>query len=132
MSTSEYEIIKALSAEVETWRTTAHDIAGQRDALRAKVERLKVAAWDWQMKHDEQAAEADRLRDALESIEANTCCDKCQEAALVARLALSPPTVPCPNCGSCSTRETRADSGECTVCGCIFVWSVLKSEAVQK
>ena len=29
------------------------------------------------------------LRDALESIAANTCCDRCQEAALVARKALS-------------------------------------------
>lgn len=29
-----------------------------------------------------------RLRSALESIAGNTCCDKCQEAALVARAAL--------------------------------------------
>ncbi len=31
---------------------------------------------------------ANRLRTALESIAKNTCCDKCQEAALVAREAL--------------------------------------------
>lgn len=29
-----------------------------------------------------------RLTEALESIAANTCCDRCQEAALVARAAL--------------------------------------------
>lgn len=33
-------------------------------------------------------AENERLREALESIAANACCDKCQEAALVARAAL--------------------------------------------
>lgn len=31
-----------------------------------------------------------RLRDALQSIANNTCCDKCQEAALVAHAALNP------------------------------------------
>ena len=30
----------------------------------------------------------ERLREALRSIAANTCCDRCQEAALVARAAL--------------------------------------------
>ncbi len=39
---------------------------------------------------DDYVAEVERLRAALESIAANTCCDKCQEAALVARAALSP------------------------------------------
>ena len=33
-------------------------------------------------------AEIARLREALQSIAANSCCDKCQEAALVARQAL--------------------------------------------
>ena len=33
-------------------------------------------------------AERDRLRAALESIAKNTCCEGCQEAALVARQAL--------------------------------------------
>jgi hypothetical protein len=32
--------------------------------------------------------EIDRLRSVLESIAKNTCCDKCQEAALVAKAAL--------------------------------------------
>ena len=34
------------------------------------------------------AAERDTLRAALSSIARNTCCDRCQEAALVARAAL--------------------------------------------
>lgn len=33
-------------------------------------------------------AENERLREALESIAANACCDRCQEAALVAKAAL--------------------------------------------
>ena len=36
----------------------------------------------------ELEAENQRLRDALRSIAANTCCDRCQEAALVAKAAL--------------------------------------------
>jgi hypothetical protein len=32
--------------------------------------------------------EIERLRDVLQSISNNTCCDNCQEAALVARAAL--------------------------------------------
>jgi hypothetical protein len=35
-------------------------------------------------------AESQRYRTALESIAANTCCDRCQEAALVAQAALNP------------------------------------------
>ena len=33
-------------------------------------------------------AENERLREALQSIAKNTCCDRCQEAALVAKEAL--------------------------------------------
>ena len=36
----------------------------------------------------EAADEIERLRAALRSIAKNTCCDRCQEAALVARAAL--------------------------------------------
>jgi hypothetical protein len=38
-------------------------------------------------KHDDEVRKP--LVDALESIAANTCCDKCQEAALVAKSALA-------------------------------------------
>ncbi len=37
---------------------------------------------------EKQDAEIKRLRDVLQSISNNTCCDNCQEAALVARAAL--------------------------------------------
>ena len=36
----------------------------------------------------EAATEIERLREALQSIAKNTCCDTCREAALVARKAL--------------------------------------------
>lgn len=38
---------------------------------------------------DEAADRIETLEAALRSIAANTCCDKCQEAALVARAALA-------------------------------------------
>lgn len=44
------------------------ELAAERDALRAELE---------------------RLRDALQSIADNTCCEGCQEAALVGRAALA-------------------------------------------
>jgi len=37
----------------------------------------------------ELRAENQRLREAIESIAKNTCCEPCQEAALVARQALA-------------------------------------------
>jgi hypothetical protein len=37
----------------------------------------------------EETTRRRRLERALQSIAANTCCDKCQEAALVAKKALS-------------------------------------------
>jgi plasmid stabilization system protein ParE len=42
-------------------------------------------------KKGEESAKArvDELEAALQSIAANTCCDKCQQAALVARAALA-------------------------------------------
>lgn len=42
--------------------------------------------------HLQRSSDAERVaryEEALRSIAANTCCDKCQEAALVARAALS-------------------------------------------
>ena len=37
---------------------------------------------------NEAATEVERLRAALASIAANTCCDSCREAALVAQAAI--------------------------------------------
>jgi len=50
------------------------------------VDRLRVLNFmgPW----SEAADEIERLREALQSISNNTCCDNCQEAALVARAAL--------------------------------------------
>ena len=41
-----------------------------------------------QMERDSARAEVERLRAALASIAANTCCDSCREAALVAQAAI--------------------------------------------
>ncbi len=58
----------------EQWRIKCHCNECQIERLIAEVRR--------------KDAEIERLRSALESIAKNTCCDKCQEAALVAREAL--------------------------------------------
>lgn len=52
---------------------------------------LDRAEWEGKMAREaaEDRAEIKALRAALESIATNTCCDKCQEAALVAKAALS-------------------------------------------
>jgi hypothetical protein len=56
--------------------------AADYERLQAEYERMNAA---WSREVDEN----NRLRAALESIAANTCCDRCQEAALVARAALA-------------------------------------------
>ena len=56
------------------------------------VQRLRAReyfdTWNNEFVSKEAADEIERLRDALQSISNNTCCDNCQEAALVARAAL--------------------------------------------
>ena len=47
-----------------------------------------TVSWDYIRKYEDMRAENERLRAALTSIAKNTCCDRCQEAALVARRAL--------------------------------------------
>lgn len=44
--------------------------------------------WDHVLMVTKLTYEIERLQEALRSIASNTCCDKCQEAALVARVAL--------------------------------------------
>jgi hypothetical protein len=52
----------------------------------------------------EAQAEHNALRAALESIASNTCCDRCQEAALVARAALGlTDSAVAVRCGDCTT-----------------------------
>ncbi len=53
------------------------------------VNALEVDSFQLASEMDALEAERDALREALESIAANTCCDRCQEAALVARAALA-------------------------------------------
>ena len=89
--------------------TALRSLAAERDALRAErddlAKRLKDAERERnhqhgradrnaaqyaaeQAKREQLQAENKKLRTALRSIAANTCCDLCQEAALIARAAL--------------------------------------------
>lgn len=52
------------------------------------IDRLEKAHAQLQAELDRADSTISRLREALGSIARNTCCDKCQEAALVARTAL--------------------------------------------
>jgi hypothetical protein len=56
--------------------------------LEAENERQITRAIEFGNELVQLRAERDRLREALGSIAKNTCCGKCQEAALVARAAL--------------------------------------------
>lgn len=51
------------------------------------AQQLALAAKDQEI--DRLTAEVARYREALESIAANTCCEPCQEAKLVAKSALA-------------------------------------------
>jgi hypothetical protein len=57
------------------------------------VEQLRDVGRPWQDETaalcDEAADRIEALEAALRSIAANTCCDRCQEAALVARAAIT-------------------------------------------
>ena len=53
--------------------------------------RLYAAKTALLAERDALAARVQRMEGALRSIAANTCCDRCQEAALVARAALAEP-----------------------------------------
>lgn len=47
-----------------------------------------VYMWAYKQAEEKYKSRIEQLEAALRSIAANTCCDKCQEAALVARAAL--------------------------------------------
>lgn len=53
-----------------------------------KADYWEVQADMWHQNYKEAADEIEQLRHVLQSISNNTCCDSCQEAALVARAAL--------------------------------------------
>jgi hypothetical protein len=62
--------------------------AAELRRLHADNERLTATAFQAQNAATDLAYRYQRLREALESIAANACCDRCQEAALVAKAAL--------------------------------------------
>jgi formylmethanofuran dehydrogenase subunit E len=79
--------------EIERMRGIINDdrLEGAAD----EIERLRkdyALAWENHLLHEQlfvlTEAKIERLRKALQSISNNTCCDNCQEAALVARAAL--------------------------------------------
>ena len=83
-------------AEIEWLKNdleTAERALDAQTDFRKEIERLNQRIENCQtakrLHFARKDAEIERLREALESIAANTCCDKCQEAALVARAALA-------------------------------------------
>jgi chromosome segregation ATPase len=85
----------ALRAELDQAVGCIEDANAEREQLQAENARLraenaKLAASNHAYLSDYQEArgEIEKLRAALRSIAANTCCNRCQEAALVARAAL--------------------------------------------
>jgi hypothetical protein len=73
----------------------AYVLASDYEALAADRDSFKLgmatANEEWrkaQARYRELQLRNEALEPALRSIAANTCCDKCQEAALVARAAL--------------------------------------------
>jgi hypothetical protein len=64
------------------------DAADTIEQLRGQVEFERECRNGAYADLEKQDAEIERLRDVLQSISNNTCCDNCQEAALVARAAL--------------------------------------------
>lgn len=76
---------------LEYWDPT-YDVRQEAATALATLRDEREAAWASVQPEIEKRkaaeAERDRLRDALRSIAANTCCDTCREAALAARAAL--------------------------------------------
>jgi hypothetical protein len=67
-------------------------IRTQLTEAQAEVERLKLNASASVNEYVTLERESARLREALDSIAKNTCCDRCQEAAKFARAALESKT----------------------------------------
>lgn len=72
------EVIDAYSRQAETIREIKEQLR-QRNAELAATQQTAIEA----------ILEKNRYQEALTSIAMNTCCDRCQEAALVAREALA-------------------------------------------
>ena len=85
--------VEELEAEVELLKEQ-HEYTGSAACLdrikkqEAEIDRLITRLKRCGIQYDKYDAEIERLRDVLESIAANTCCEPCQEAKLVAKAAL--------------------------------------------
>jgi predicted nuclease with TOPRIM domain len=74
--------------QLEACRGSLREHMAEIKRLTADNERLTATAFQAQNAATDLAYRYQRLREALESIAANACCDRCQEAALVAKAAL--------------------------------------------
>jgi hypothetical protein len=71
----------ALVAELAGLRREHQRVWDEKKALESQLRAIDIAC-------QSVSAENEALKAALRSIAANTCCDRCQEAALVAQAAL--------------------------------------------
>jgi flagellar biosynthesis/type III secretory pathway chaperone len=78
---------KAICGSDIPWAQEKRERERFEDLFRQQQEGCRVA----NSRAESAEARAAKLGEALRSIAANTCCDRCQEAALVARAALSAP-----------------------------------------
>jgi len=71
-------------SEVKRYEPEAHSYSGAHATMELEDDGDWVAYSDY----EKLEAENNRLREALESISKNTCCDSCQEASKWAKQAL--------------------------------------------
>jgi hypothetical protein len=81
-------MLRALAAERDDLAKRLKDAERERNHQHGRADRNAAQYAAEQAKREQLQAENKKLRTALRSIAANTCCDRCQEAALVARAAL--------------------------------------------
>lgn len=97
--TEQPEALRVADAlEVDKWHVAGVTLQTAAELLReqhAEIKRLRAEREEdqgviavWRGRTQRAEAEIERLREALRSIAGNGCCDRCQEAALVARSAL--------------------------------------------
>ncbi len=100
-------LLRAAADAIAALQAKVQELQHERKALASKVEAVeirlgrKTGKWldyasalvayleDAEAERDAAQARIAELEGALNSIAANTCCDTCQEAALVARAALA-------------------------------------------
>ena len=91
-------------------RFSAENASNTPDFILAQYLLWCLAAWNQAVQQRETwyGRDAIRYRRALESIAASSCCDNCQEAALVARVALRQLGPDCPLCHAPMTWTAEA------------------------